>query len=358
MADSRRKNAAFTLVELLVVITILAILMGLLLPAVNAMREAMRRNQCKNNLAQLGRAALEHYSAQQHYPAGGWGYYWVGDPDCGYSAAQPGGWIYNSLPYLGLSQIHDIGKGQGTPGGYKTALSELKSAQIPFLTCLSRRKAVATPCSEMSNNSPQPATVSKTDYAGNGGSNYFQETGPGLTSPTCFAVYPKCHWAYTDAQITDPINGFNGVLGYRSEVSQIPDGTSTVILAGEKYLNQDDYYTGSNEADNNTVMQGNDRDITRWSNLGWGQQSADSQNYGFEAGTYQAPIRDTRGLINWFCFGSAARYRVPCCLLRRSRAAVEFFDCPAHVYESHGPTTTAIRRTTATNEKSKGPPSC
>jgi prepilin-type processing-associated H-X9-DG protein len=132
--------------------------------------------------------------------------------------------------------------------------------------------------------------VGKTDYAGNGGSNFFEESGPPLSN-NCFAVYPKCSWQYTDAQLTDPINGFNGVLGYRSEVSQIPDGTSNVILAGEKYLNPDSYYTGVDLSDNDEAVCGNDRDITRWSNLGSNQP--------------QQPLRDTRGNTQYFCFGSA-----------------------------------------------------
>ncbi|MGA2253632.1 MAG: prepilin-type N-terminal cleavage/methylation domain-containing protein, partial [Thermoguttaceae bacterium] len=82
MAVSRGKNAAFTLVELLVVIAILGILMALLLPAVNMVRETMRRTQCKDNLAQLGKAAQEHLTVQNTFPAGGWGWSWIGDPDC------------------------------------------------------------------------------------------------------------------------------------------------------------------------------------------------------------------------------------------------------------------------------------
>ena len=99
MAVSRGRNAAFTLVELLVVITILGILMSLLLPAVNSVRESMRRTQCKNNLAQIGVAASAHVTQLWPFSVrSGWGLMWVGDADRGFGARQPGGWIYNSCP--------------------------------------------------------------------------------------------------------------------------------------------------------------------------------------------------------------------------------------------------------------------
>jgi prepilin-type N-terminal cleavage/methylation domain-containing protein/prepilin-type processing-associated H-X9-DG protein len=88
------KHRAFTLVELLVVIAIIGILVALLLPAVQAAREAARRNQCSNNLKQIGLACHNHVDAKRVLPPG----YLVGlDPD----STSPGwSWATYLLPYL------------------------------------------------------------------------------------------------------------------------------------------------------------------------------------------------------------------------------------------------------------------
>ena len=104
----RNTSRGFTLVELLVVIAIIGILVALLLPAVQAAREAARRAQCQNHLKQMALGMLNHESANKFLPVAGWCAVRSGDPDEGYGRDQPGGWPYNLLSYIEEQALHDL----------------------------------------------------------------------------------------------------------------------------------------------------------------------------------------------------------------------------------------------------------
>ncbi|NLY00817.1 MAG: DUF1559 domain-containing protein [Rhodopirellula sp.] len=100
---------AFTLVELLVVIAIIGILIALLLPAVQAAREAARRSNCANNFKQVGLAAHNYHDTHRCLPSGSFA--WNGATDCAPAQSQTSfsgfGWATLILPFMEQGSLHD-----------------------------------------------------------------------------------------------------------------------------------------------------------------------------------------------------------------------------------------------------------
>ena len=159
----------FTLVELLVVIAIIGILVALLLPAIQAAREAARRTQCINNLKQLGTACQLHVDTHGFFPSGGWGDWWVGCPDMGAGKNQPGTWTYSLLSFIEESSRRGIGQGfKCTDANSKAALGQMIASSVAVFYCPTRRAAQPYPMgSRPYPNLTPPPYAGKTDYAGN-----------------------------------------------------------------------------------------------------------------------------------------------------------------------------------------------
>ena len=144
-----QKSTAFTLVELLVVITIIGILIALLLPAVQAAREAARQTQCRNNLKQLSLGMLAFEQANGHFPSAGWWFNWVGDPDRGTGKDQPGGWAYSILPHVEQLALYQLGADGNADAWTPTQLSGAAArlgTPLAMFNCPTRRQPLAYPC--------------------------------------------------------------------------------------------------------------------------------------------------------------------------------------------------------------------
>ena len=150
--DDHAGRYGFTLVELLVVIAIIGILVALLLPAVQAAREASRRSHCSNNLKQLGLAAQLHVDTHGFLPSSGWGDAWVGCPDLGAGRKQPGSWAYQLLNYMEQSVRRQVGlQFQCGDPNSAAAIREMVATPIPTFNCPSRRSAQAYPWTNTDN---------------------------------------------------------------------------------------------------------------------------------------------------------------------------------------------------------------
>ena len=274
---------AFTLVELLVVIAIIGVLVALLLPAIQAAREAARRSQCSNQLRQLALAFQNHHDAQKHLPTGGWGFVWLGYPEYGFGKGQPGGWMYNILPFIEQTSLHDIGRG-ATGAGRDAATKQRVESPFEGMNCPSRRSTnvYEFTSSALTFSYTQPFTrCSKTDYAANAGDMIQPE---GFNYPAPNTAYQQA-LSGTDWDGTDGSGyGVNwqsayffkhgggatpgvatGVVFGRSEINfrQVEDGTTNTYMVGEKYMSTDNYNDGLDEGDNEPAFAGNNADTLR-----------------------------------------------------------------------------------------------
>jgi prepilin-type N-terminal cleavage/methylation domain-containing protein/prepilin-type processing-associated H-X9-DG protein len=191
----------FTLIELLVVIAIIGILIALLLPAVQKVREAANRANCKNNLKQIGLAFHNHHDSLSYFPTGGWDWsdpptYNGGQPAVG--AEQRAGWGFQILPFL---EGDNVWKGGQAANDQDRVLVAIATPNKVFF-CRSRRP-------------PQTLTFSDPDYLS------------GLD-----ATHALCDYAASNLEGTGVVQSVTPV-----RISDITDGTSNTLMVAEKRIN-------------------------------------------------------------------------------------------------------------------------
>lgn len=299
-----RTRQGFSLVELLIVIAIIALLLQLALPAIEMSREKARGTSCDNNLRQIGIAAQSHLATHGHFPAGGWGWRWAGDPDRGFGKKQPGGWAYSLLPYLEESALHDEGRGRDFPTKRQTGKTQSETPVAIFI-CPSRRLVTTYPNASEEDyfNIDRAERLAKCDYAANSGDWGCCEQLRDRAGPATLAE--------GDAAVVEPSDSVDGgdlkgsksfmwsrivrdgtgMIYLRSTIraAEVTDGLSRTYLIGEKYLEPKLFRTGKDAGDDQSWNVGFDRDIYRWTDWGMGLE----------------PRQDKLGEENTFRFGSS-----------------------------------------------------
>lgn len=233
---------AFTVVELLVVIAIIGVLMALMLPAVQAVRESARRTQCQNHLKQIAIGSLAHNTQWEYYPnAGG---HWSAGRSKSTSGApytanrQSWGAFYQVLPFIEQKAIYENTNDQ--------AVAE---AVIKIYFCPSRRKPQALPGfprSGLAGSSLRGAI----DYAGSGGSG-----------PDIFPNSPS--FSGQNGIIIPRNDPTAGILNETITIASMKDGASNVVMYGERSFNTRSTSQGADE--NDGYFDGWDWDTIRWS---------------------------------------------------------------------------------------------
>jgi prepilin-type N-terminal cleavage/methylation domain-containing protein/prepilin-type processing-associated H-X9-DG protein len=237
-------SRAFTLIELLVVIAIIAVLIGLLLPAVQKVREAAARIQCANNLKQMGLAVHNHHDTYSYLPTAGDPFYYNFNRTLNGTAPSAGpqqswGWMYQILPFIEQENLWKYYEADNNPNDLHFQGDYFILANIPKINnCPSRRGRLASTDPYPWNG--VPVTVNPSDYAGNGG------------------TYSLGWDSQTDG--TNNTGVFNGVIhalapngsvsptivsGNTMTFAAITDGLSNTMLIGEKAVNKATYMSST-----------------------------------------------------------------------------------------------------------------
>jgi prepilin-type N-terminal cleavage/methylation domain-containing protein len=240
MAPSRHSPSGFTLIELLVVIAIIAVLIGLLLPAVQRARESASRTECTNKLHQLGIAVQKYHDDYGFLPV---------NTQINWTANSASwSWLARILPYIEEEALYQqLGVATNTPIGNPTARAAMATVVKKFLCPSDSYSWTGTRTNEFNIGTASginpPFVVGMTNYKGVSGANWGIDNGLGVPNPnpttkpkTFNTLWPNGSPANQfDYQGLDHGDGIFYRTDYRRplKITGIRDGTTNTFMIGE-----------------------------------------------------------------------------------------------------------------------------
>jgi len=322
---ARESRGGFTLIELLVVIAIIAILIGLLLPAVQKVRESAARAKCQNNLKQLALACLNYESANGFMPRGN-----EYPASASFATGDNGAsWLFVSLPYMEQESYYNQVRATGS---LANALADnlIPAPVLPFTRCPSDgwNTNIGFFCNYVGSSGPQCNNTS----AGNCDTPIFQQycngqnensTGPAVPPPLSPLTYPGYQPSATWGSPTTGAALDAGLLrgmfargGTTVTMNSVTDGTSSTILLGEMLPEFAEFqrWTTYGWLSGNDVSQGQTIQPMNWSidPLPWPNPvpyAADCM----QAAPANCPSGPTHCIFNWHVtWGFKSRHQGGC----------------------------------------------
>jgi prepilin-type N-terminal cleavage/methylation domain-containing protein len=234
----RDSRLGFTLIELLVVIAIIGVLVGLLLPAVQKVREVANSTSCKNNLKQIGTAFLSHTTTRGYFPpggrsAGGVTFVMSGTTPVPQDGVQQrAGWGYRILPFIDGDNVYR-GGGMST----MTACSQVAvAAEMKVYFCPSRRQPMKTIFKS-------PPALSLQFLADMGITDFAKGTDTGLcdyAAATSWDFASETNWGNGAVRVTMDLNlpPPHTIATNLVKIGDVSTGMSNLLVIGEKMLNR------------------------------------------------------------------------------------------------------------------------
>lgn len=302
METIRRRVRGFTLVELLVVIAIIGILVALLLPAIQAAREAARRTTCVNQLKQMGLAMLNYENTLGEFPTGGTEP-WHNEGDDSVRFGKGYGWMVQILPYIENGALQDISKNYGEGDQHRDRI--VRGTPVSLYNCPSRRGATII-YERLDEGDGQQGVCAEgcalSDYAGATPANILDLDRPSFDP-----------WFWQGMRQGNVLTAAQQMIRYRGQkypvsyqgvivrtgmakpckVRQIVDGLSNTMAIGEKRLHVDLYQVGATHDDIGWT-DGWDPDIMRYTGYPPSadalQNEDDSPAYPYQFGAAHAAV--------------------------------------------------------------------